>query len=265
MDKQPLNKTIQNYDKYANEYHEHISSAVDGIYHVLYEKPALASLLPNLNRLNVMSFGCGSGADLYLAKEQKPAQIIGVDPSAGLLEIAQNDHPDVRFINADAENIDLPENSLDVIYSSLVMHYIEDWVSTIRKLNSLLKPGGILIFSCAHPIESSTAYGQTDDDNKYALLGRKTHEPTDNQQIFGNYMGAGEDGIVQKQGKLGSIEIDAYHRSFSRMFNDIQAGGMQIKKIIEPVPLPKMKDIDKNTYDRLNHLPVFILFQLIKA
>lgn len=264
MSQETPNKTIQNYDKHAKEYHEHIASEKDGIYHALYEKPALSHLLPRLRNMNVMSYGCGSGADLYLAKEQKPAQIIGVDPSAGLLEIAQQNHPDVHFINGNAKAIDLPENSLDVIYSSLVMHYVEDWASTIRKLSSLLKPGGALVFSCAHPIESSTAYGQTDDGYKYALLGRKTNVSTDNQEIFGNYIGANTDGVIKKQGKLGSIEMEVYHRSFSRMIRDIHDGGMQVEKIVEPVPLPEMESRDKNTYERLKHMPVFVLFRLVK-
>lgn len=265
MSKKLLNKTIKNYDKHAKEYHGHVTNTSDSIYHAFYEKPALASLLPNLNGLKVLSFGCGSGTDLYLAKEQKPAQIIGVDPSAGLLEIAQKDHPDVRFIKGGAEAIDLPENSLDVIYSSLVMHYVEDWTSTIRKLSNLLKPGGTFVFSCAHPIESATAYGQTDDGSKYALVGRKIHKPTDDQQIFGNYMGFENGGIVKKQGNLGSIEMEVYHRSFSRMINDIHDSGMQTEEVVEPIPLPEMKSIDKNTYERLNHLPVFILFRLVKS
>lgn len=258
------NKTIQNYTKRAKEYHDHITNPADGIYHTFYEKPALATLLPNLGGLDVMSFGCGSGTDLYLAKDQKPAQIIGVEPSSGLLKIAQREHPDVHFINGSAETIDLEDNSIDVIYSSLVMHYIEDWTTTIRTLNGLLKPGGTFVFSCAHPIESATEYGQTNDAMKYALVGRKSDKQTGEQRIFGNYMGAEKEGIVRKQGELCGIEMETYHRSFSRMINDIHDGGMYIEEVLEPTPLAEMKKIDKNAFDRLNRIPVFILFRLTK-
>ena len=265
MSNKSTNETIQNYDKHAKEYHEHVTNTADSIYHAYYEKPALTSMLPDMKNKNVMSFGCGSGADLYIAKQRKAAKIIGVDPSAGLLEIAQKEHPDVRFINGTAEAIDLPSNSQDIAYSSLVMHYIEDWVSALSKINDILKPGGAFVFSCAHPIESSTEYGQTDDNYKYALLGRKTYTPKDDQQIFGSYMGVKENGIIKKQGELGSIKMEVFHRSFSRMIADIQDSGMVIDKVLEPAPLPEMKNHDKNAYEKLNRIPVFILFRLVKA
>lgn len=264
MSSKSTNKTIKNYDKHARQYHEDVTSESNGVYHAYYEKPALRSLLSNLTGLSIMSFGCGSGADLYLAKEQNPAKIIGVDPSAELLKIAKKNHPDVQFIHATADEIDLPGESLDVIYSSLVMHYIEDWVSVMKKLKTLLKPGGVLIFSCAHPVESATNYGQVENDYKYALLGRKTHLSTDEQQIFGSYLGQNGSGIIKKNGQLGNIEIEIYHRSFSRMTSDINESGLQIQKILEPLPLPKMETVDKKAYDRVSHIPVFILFRLIK-
>lgn len=264
MGSKSINKTIQNYDKYAKEYHEHVVNTADSIYHAYYEKPALMSMLPNMKNKNVMSFGCGSGADLHLAKQQKADKIIGVDPSEGLLEIAQKEHPDVQFINGTVEAINLPSNSQDIIYSSLVMHYIEDWVSALNKINDILKPGGSFVFSCAHPIESSAEYGQAEDNYKYAFLGRKTYTPTDKQRLFGDYMGSESDGIIKKQGELCNIKMEVFHRSFSRMITDIQDSGMVIDKVLEPTPVPDMKDRDKNTYEKLNRIPVFILFRLKK-
>lgn len=48
------------------------------------------------------------------------------------------------------------------------------------------------------------------------------------------------------------------------MTNDIKESDLQIEKILEPLPLPKMKTIDKKAYDRASHIPVFILFLLKK-
>lgn len=169
-----------------------------------------------------MGFSCESGADLCLVKEQNPAKIIGVDPSTELLETASDNHADVQFIHATADEIDLPEESLDVIYSSLVMNYLEDRVSAMQKLKTLLKPGCVLILSCAHPVESATNYRQVENDYKYALLSRKTHLSTDEQQTFGNYLGQNGSGIIKKNGQLGDMQIEIYHRSFSRIFSHDQ-------------------------------------------
>jgi SAM-dependent methyltransferase len=46
----------------------------------------------------------------------------------------------------------IKDQTVDVIVSSLVLHYIEDWCTPLREFNRILKPGGICLLSVHHPL-----------------------------------------------------------------------------------------------------------------
>lgn len=58
------------------------------------------------------------------------------------------------------EDLELPDESFDVVISSLAFHYVKDFPEMIKKIYTWLKPGGKLVFSAEHPV--FTAYGSQD-------------------------------------------------------------------------------------------------------
>ena len=52
----------------------------------------------------------------------------------------------------DLEQIELPEAGFDLVFSSLVLHYVENLGRVFRSVFRALVPGGWLIFSTEHPI-----------------------------------------------------------------------------------------------------------------
>ena len=59
--------------------------------------------------------------------------------------------PNVTFRIADIERLDLPPASVDLVYSSLVLHYIEDFAPVAAALRAVLADGGYLVASVEHP------------------------------------------------------------------------------------------------------------------
>jgi SAM-dependent methyltransferase len=118
------------------------------------EWPALRAMLPDLRGLRVLDLGCGFGWFCRWAREHGAAQVLGLDVSEQMLARAKAAASDagITYVRADMELLDLPEASVDLVYSSLALHYIEDLANLVAKIHHALVPGGHLVFSIEHPI-----------------------------------------------------------------------------------------------------------------
>jgi SAM-dependent methyltransferase len=118
------------------------------------EWPALQSMLPPLEGLWVLDLGCGFGAFARWAQERGAAGVIGVDRSQNMLAQARAQTHDSRvtYVLADIEHLALAEAAFDLVYSSLVLHYIADFGVVCGAIRRLLASGGRLVFSVEHPL-----------------------------------------------------------------------------------------------------------------
>lgn len=118
------------------------------------EWPALRAMLPELQGFNVLDLGCGFGWFCRWAREQGASRVIGVDVSNNMLARARSMTPDetITYQQADLEQLALPEASFDLVYSSLALHYVEDFDRLMAEVHRALKGHGHLVFSIEHPI-----------------------------------------------------------------------------------------------------------------
>ncbi len=115
------------------------------------EIPAMQALLPSVEPgLRVADLGCGEGA-LAVQLVSAGASVIAVDASASMLSQAA-EHPRIRYLQADLAHLDLPSKSLDLVVSSLALHYIENFASLVDRVARWLMPGGQFVFSVEHPM-----------------------------------------------------------------------------------------------------------------
>jgi malonyl-CoA O-methyltransferase len=123
--------------------------------------------LPNRNDLTVLDLGSGTGFFTeLLAGTYK--QVIGLDISKEMLNFAK-EHRDKKIVwlEADAHKLPLKDNSIDFIYSNLVIQWFDPLDEAITEMLRILKPGGLLIFTTLvdgtlHELKSS--WKQVDDD-----------------------------------------------------------------------------------------------------
>lgn len=106
-------------------------------------------LLPAEGQL--LDVGCGFGLFAsYFTAMHPTRRVIGVDPSARRIELAQRVASRMgqttRFVQGDVREIEIPR-SLDGIYVLDVLHHIEraHQVDVLRKLVDALSPGGVLV------------------------------------------------------------------------------------------------------------------------
>ena len=218
---------------------------------VLFEIPALFSMMPDLKGKRVLDLGCGLGEHCKLFVEAGAEQVVGIDISAKMLEIArkENSDPKIEYIQMPMEDIGRLEGSFDVVVSSLAFHYVEDFAGVVQNIYRLLSDGGIFLFSQEHPLVSSHCGGNrwTKDDE-----GNKLH------LNFANY---GVEGERETTWFVDNVRI--YHRMFSTIVNTLISTGFAIMQMIEPLPTEELLQQYPEHRDLL-HKPDFLLLKVKK-
>ncbi len=92
---------------------------------------------------SVLDVGCGTGTLLSKIKSRWPdAQLTGVDPAQGMVDVARRRLPGAVFQVGSAEALPLPDQSIDVVLSTISFHHWSDQAAGIRDITRVLKPGG---------------------------------------------------------------------------------------------------------------------------
>jgi SAM-dependent methyltransferase len=117
------------------------------------------------------------------------------------------------------EMLDLPEASMDLAYSSLAMHYIEDLGKLLATVHEALVPGGQLIFSIEHPIYMAARHPEWVVDAD----GRKTW-PVDRYAVEGPRTTDWAKGVIK------------HHRTMGTTLNTLIRCGFAIFRVEEWAP-----------------------------
>ena len=99
----------------------------------------------------VMDLGCGTGTLAIMAKQAQPAAaVFGLDADPQMLKVAVDkaalQETQVQFDEGMTVRLPYPDESLDRVLSSLMIHHLEtaDKERTAREIYRVLKPGGQL-------------------------------------------------------------------------------------------------------------------------
>lgn len=213
------------------------------------EWPTLKKLLPEFKDQAVLDLGSGYGWHCIYAVEQGASSVVGVELSEKMLEIAKekSNSRKIQYIKGDLETVEFPDESFNIILSSLVFHYIEDYDALIRRLYKMLKPNGNLIFTVEHP--TFTAYGSQGwyyDEN-----GEILHFPVD------RYFYEGEREAVFLDQKM-----TKYHRTITTYVDTLLQNGFRIDRVVEPMPTKNMLD-QAGMLDEMRR-PMMLIISAIK-
>jgi ubiquinone/menaquinone biosynthesis C-methylase UbiE len=96
--------------------------------------------------VSILDIGCGTGKLLRRATTYWPeAQLIGVDPANGMIEMAERLTPNATFSTGMAEALPLQDASVDLALSTISFHHWQDQAAGIREIVRVLRPGGYFI------------------------------------------------------------------------------------------------------------------------
>lgn len=101
----------------------------------------------------VLDVGCGAGQSLAQLAGRVGAhgRVIGVDIAARLLDVARSrlgDVPQLTLLHGDAARLDVPEASVDAVFSRFGVMAFADPVAAFSNLRRMLRPGGRIAFVC---------------------------------------------------------------------------------------------------------------------
>lgn len=111
--------------------------------------------LPEGSRM--IDLGCGNGA-LTAKLAEKGYDVIGIDDSAEMLQLAEELHPGIAFQKGDARSFDVDKKA-DGIFSNAVFHWIDDSDQgrMLENIYAQLVDGGELVcefggYGCAETV-----------------------------------------------------------------------------------------------------------------
>jgi ubiquinone/menaquinone biosynthesis C-methylase UbiE len=95
---------------------------------------------------SILDVGCGTGKLLRQARTYWPeAQLIGVDPANGMIEMAKRLTPNATFFTAMAEALPLQDASIDLALSTISFHHWQNQAAGIGEIARVLRPGGYFL------------------------------------------------------------------------------------------------------------------------
>jgi len=93
----------------------------------------------------VLDVGCRSG-ELSETMAAEKRLLVGIDVTA--YDRWRQDRGNLVFACADATALPFPDQTFDLVVSGECLQYVSDWRRAIDECHRVLKPGGILVFSC---------------------------------------------------------------------------------------------------------------------
>ncbi|MGE5328339.1 MAG: class I SAM-dependent methyltransferase [Deltaproteobacteria bacterium] len=199
----------------------------------LVEKPNFLAMLPDVKNKRILDLGCGFGDYSRFLYDMGAKEVVGIDSSEKMIEMAeaQKGERNIAYYRMPIEEISFEKDSFDLVISNIVMHYIEDIDGLFSRVNKVLSPNGIFVFSSEHPT-STASYN----------LGWQVDENT-GEQLYWRLDNYGVPG--PRETNWMEHTFIKYHRTIGNYCNALIDNGFIIRRLTEAVPT--QNDIEKNS------------------
>ena len=163
-----FSRSAAHYDDAAKLQHEVEARLLESLDYL--NDPALAREPPQV----VLDLGCGPGrASAAMRKRWPRARVVALDLALPMLREAGKRsggwrhalQKPIERVCADVRALPFAEGSVDVLFSSLCLQWVEDLPAAFAGFRRVLKPGGLLLVSTFGPdtlIELRSAFAQAD-------------------------------------------------------------------------------------------------------
>jgi len=125
--------------------------------------------IPITAEMRALEFGAGTGLLSFLLRD-KLKEITLVDNSAGMVKVLReklsaDNTGNMKVLDIDLEHDDYPDGRVDLIYTLMVLHHVNDVETIIRKFSGMLNPGGYLAIADLYP-EDGSFHGESFNGHK---------------------------------------------------------------------------------------------------
>ncbi len=244
MSKQNVYDTDAFFDNFQS------SRSKDVNFNDCIETPILLGMLPDLHGKKVLDIGCGMGQHAKQYSEMGAASVLGIDLSGKMLAYAKeyNSSANITYQRMAMEDIDMITETFDLVTSSLVFDYAEDFPGLMRKIHNRMKKDAEFVFSMSHPIV--TAW-----DGAYD---RYTRTET-GERLYANLRNYCREGPRKVDWVVQGYEC--YHRTVSSLINGLIGAGFAIEECQEAHLSDEMRAQYPALFGGTIHRPEFIFFR----
>ena len=220
----------------------------------LIETPILLAMLPDLHGKNILDIGCGMGQHAKQYSDMGASSVLGIDISEKMLEYAKkhSSAENITYRQMTLEDICELNMKFDLVTSSLVFDYVENFDELMRSVYTLMKDNAEFVFSMSHPM--STAY-----DGQYPRYTRSES----GERLYANI----NNYFVEGQRKITWVvdNYELYHRTFSSILNSMIKAGFFIEECQESHILDELRNRYPDMFGGTIHRPDFVFFRCKKA
>ncbi|MDP8211699.1 MAG: methyltransferase domain-containing protein [Candidatus Zapsychrus exili] len=121
--------------------------------------------------INILDVGMGTGwITERLADTFKRSNIIGVDSSFGMVNVAKKTNKSFAIVQADAKELPFKDEFFDIIVSNLAYQWVDDLTKAFSSCYTQLKPNGKIVLSM---------FGKNTFDELFVSLKRSHRDKSD--------------------------------------------------------------------------------------
>lgn len=209
------------------------------------EWPQVKQLLPQLEGKDILDLGCGYGWHCKYFSNLKARSILGIDLSEKMINKAKkiNMEENIEYRVSSIEDLETTD-SYDLVFSSLTLHYIEDYPGLLTKVKSLLNPKGTFLFSVEHPV--FTAQGSQE-----WVMGPNnipSHWPVDSYYDES-----------WRQSNFLDTKVEKFHRTLTSYINPLIKLGFTLEAVTEVIPPQEWVELDPRNADELRRPMMLII------
>jgi ubiquinone/menaquinone biosynthesis C-methylase UbiE len=111
-------------------------------------QPVLRRLATGAGR--VLDAACGTGRHAQFL-DSLGCDVVGIDQSREMLEVARGKLPSVRFELGSVENMPFDDNEFDLAVASLALCHLDDPTTALTELARVVRVGGHVVITDPHP------------------------------------------------------------------------------------------------------------------
>lgn len=218
---------VSTYDEIAEWYDEWAGDSIqdDPFF------PEVEALMGDIAGQRVCDLACGQGRTSRRLADLG-AQVVGVDLSANLLEIACR-HEEaaprgIEYLLADARHLDgMADETFDGVVCFMALMDFSDLAAALHSVERILRPGGWFVFATLHPCYNTSRSEELEVETGWV-------------RTIGGYFTEGHWISDVRTGPPG--KVGAYHRTLSTYFNALTDAGLMLERMSEPSAITTLSE-----------------------